>query len=341
MSGIFGGQYEAYTISHRTSRRCMRGIGPRSWLRLRALGCVTEGQYSLFSQKCSSAQRSVHATARSWSSSGDVLCTLSTGSLQAHLSGPSSRSHSGTYCSRSCAGGSEAAGAPPADQRRERVLPSQANYRGHLGQPGSFALGGLPVASRTDDGGTGLGPSPDGGALQHNGRHRPAADAGGGLTIRDLLQSFSITLREYTAGQHRTTCPHCQGGSTQEKSLAVGISADGQEIKCLCHRASCGWAMTRRLGDHTDTQLRAGADPVHQRAYSVLQLLARRFTTACGDRLGARQGARQAAGAASQTAAQAGAAVRRDDGFLCQPRHQHQGRGAQRHTAGKALVTQA
>ena len=163
-------------------------------------------------------------------------------------------------------GASDAAGAPPADQRRERVLPSQANYRGHLGQPGSFAPGGLPAVARTDDGAAGPGASSDGGAAQHNGRQRPPAHTSGGLTIRDLLQSFSITLREYTAGEHRTFCPHCQGGSTQERSLAVSISADGQEFKCLCHRATCGWALVRRLGDQTDTQLRAGAVPRHQRA---------------------------------------------------------------------------
>ena len=187
-----------------------------------------------------------------------------------------------------------------------------------------------------------LGASSDGGALQHNGRQRPPAHTGGGLTIRDLLQSFSITLREYTAGEHRTFCPHCQGGSTQERSLAVSISADGQEFKCLCHRATCGWALVRRLGDHTDTQLRAGAvPPAPARIPSELRLLARRFTPAHWNRLGARQGARQAAGATSQAAAQAGAAVRRDDGFLCQPRHQPQGRRAQRRAAGKALVTQA
>ena len=88
MSGTLGGRCEAYTVSHRTSGRCMRCIGPRSLLRLRALGCITEGQYSLLSQKCLSAQRSVHATARSGSSSGDVLCTSSTGSLQASLVRP-------------------------------------------------------------------------------------------------------------------------------------------------------------------------------------------------------------------------------------------------------------
>ena len=155
------------------------------------------------------------------------------------------------------------------------MLPSQANYRGHLGQPGSFAPGGLPAVSRTDDGGTGLGASPDGGALQHNGRQRPPAHTGGGLSIRDLLQSFSITLREYTAGEHRTICPHCQGGSTQEKSLAVSISADGQEFRCLCHRATCGWAVIRRLGDNTDTQLRAGASPAPARMLQTgLYLLA-------------------------------------------------------------------
>ena len=93
MSGVFAGQREAHTVSRKAFGRCMRYIGPRSWLRLRALGCITEAQYSLLSQKCSSAQRSVRATARSWSSSGDVLCTSSTGSLQAsfraaHRPGP-------------------------------------------------------------------------------------------------------------------------------------------------------------------------------------------------------------------------------------------------------------
>lgn len=291
MSGVFGGQGEAYTVSHKASGRCMPCIGPRSWLRLRALGCITDAQYSLLSRKCFSAQRSIHATARSWSSSGDVLCTSSTGSLLASFRVAVVQPRNPTV-SWPHTGASDAAGAPPADQRRERVLPSQANYRGHLGQPGSFAPGGLPAVARTDDGGTGLSASADGGAPQHNGRQRPPAHTGGGLTIRDLLQSFSVTLREYTAGEHRTICPHCQGGSTQEKSLAVSISADGQEFKCLCHRATCGWAMIRRLGDNTDTQLRAGAVPLHQRASSELPLLARRFTNARRNRLGARQGAR-------------------------------------------------
>ena len=85
MSGVFGGQGEAYTVCHKTSGRCMRCTGPRSWLRLRALGCITDAQYSLVSQRCSSVQRSTRATARCWSSSGDVLCTSSTGSLQAAI----------------------------------------------------------------------------------------------------------------------------------------------------------------------------------------------------------------------------------------------------------------
>ena len=47
---------------------------------------------------------------------------------------------------------------------------------------------------------------------------------------RDLLQERRILLERYTPGQHRAVCPRCGGGSTQERSLAVRIDADGGAV---------------------------------------------------------------------------------------------------------------
>lgn len=59
--------------------------------------------------------------------------------------------------------------------------------------------------------------------------------------IRDLLESKSITLADYSPGQKRAQCPKCAGGSTHEDSLALHISDDSQSAKWICHRATCGW----------------------------------------------------------------------------------------------------
>ena len=59
--------------------------------------------------------------------------------------------------------------------------------------------------------------------------------------IRDLLESKSITLPDYSPGQKRAQCPMCAGGSTHEESLALHISNDSQSAKWICHRATCGW----------------------------------------------------------------------------------------------------
>ena len=63
----------------------------------------------------------------------------------------------------------------------------------------------------------------------------------GNKPIRDLLQSKSITLPDYSPGQKRTQCPMCAGGTSHEESLALHISEDSQSAKWICHRATCGW----------------------------------------------------------------------------------------------------
>ncbi|KAK9834060.1 hypothetical protein WJX81_006707 [Elliptochloris bilobata] len=88
---------------------------------------------------------SVHTTARSTSVGGDAALSVSP------------------------------AGASGTDQRRDKVLPSQAGFKGHLGQPGSFAAGGLAGVPRMDDGAAAPGPGPE-----PSGRQRPAGDRGGG-----------------------------------------------------------------------------------------------------------------------------------------------------------------
>lgn len=175
------------------------------------------------------------------------------------------------------AGPSEAAGAAGADQRREKLPQGPARVKSHiahLAQQGSFAARDLPVGVRLNDVAASA-PShtqpaspvlPDGVqqqqqqqylAVQQGGRSR-AAPGGVGETIRELLQANNIFLREYTAGQHRATCPKCSGGSTFEKSLSVLINENGQHASCKCHRARCGWMWGSTLGETKNTQLKAG-----------------------------------------------------------------------------------
>lgn len=64
---------------------------------------------------------------------------------------------------------------------------------------------------------------------------RPAA------AVRDRLQERRIFLERYNAGQHRAVCPECNGGSSQERSLAVRIDANGVDAVWNCFRGTCGW----------------------------------------------------------------------------------------------------
>lgn len=43
-----------------------------------------------------------------------------------------------------------------------------------------------------------------------------------------------------TVGDHRITCPRCEGGREREKSLALTIDAEGGAV-WICFRGKCGW----------------------------------------------------------------------------------------------------
>ena len=69
------------------------------------------------------------------------------------------------------------------------------------------------------------------------------ASTGSRSTIRDLLNSHGIYLKNYAPDQYSgIPCPKCKGGSSSEDSLSVKIEDDSQSATWLCHRATCGWA---------------------------------------------------------------------------------------------------
>ncbi|KAL3682193.1 hypothetical protein R1sor_000215 [Riccia sorocarpa] len=80
---------------------------------------------------------------------------------------------------------------------------------------------------------------------------------------RDLLAKYSITLPSYAPGQYRIVCPECDGGSTREKSLAVGIDEKGLAL-WICHRGTCGWkgsTPTKVVGAKEEAVLNGTARP--------------------------------------------------------------------------------
>ncbi len=237
--------------------------------------------------------------------------------------------------------GTEASGADP--RREKQLLQSAANFKGHLGQPGSFASGGLPARHRAEDAAPQSAASPEA-AAQPPARVQ-ATPEGSNETMRELLQSHNILLRDYRAGQHRGTCPKCQGGSTSEKSLSVIISEDGRHTSARCFRATCNWSVKSGLGEHANTQLRAGAAPPAGCRQAGLCCTARLRCRArqCVPRarLGARQGARQACGAACKADGQTGAPVAGAAELLRTAGHQPGRRGAEPGAAGAPLVAQA
>ena len=69
------------------------------------------------------------------------------------------------------------------------------------------------------------------------------ASTGSKSSIRDLLNSNGIYLRNYMPDQYSgIPCPKCKGGSSSEDSLSVKIEEHSQSATWLCHRATCGWA---------------------------------------------------------------------------------------------------
>ncbi len=331
----------------------MRGAATPAWLHLRSLGCQTlpDAPPNRVSQ-CLQQARNAQASAQSRVASGATgpgtpavgalvpfcfclyhgVCVCAADSVCVE-SPTDARSGRGE--------GTEASGADP--RREKQLLQSAANFKGHLGQPGSFASGGLPARHRAEDAAPQSAASPEA-AAQPPARVQ-ATPEGSNETMRELLQSHNILLRDYRAGQHRGTCPKCQGGSTSEKSLSVIISEDGRHMSARCFRATCNWSVKSGLGEHANTQLRAGAAPPAGCRQAGLCCTARLRCRArqCVPRarLGARQGARQACGAACKADGQTGAPVAGAAELLRTAGHQPGRRGAEPGAAGAPLVAQA
>ncbi|KAJ0082567.1 hypothetical protein Patl1_11545 [Pistacia atlantica] len=69
--------------------------------------------------------------------------------------------------------------------------------------------------------------------------------------LKIKLKELGIYLGKCVPGQYtHMTCPACNGGDSEEKSLSVYISPDGVMALWMCFRTKCGWkGSTRAFGE--------------------------------------------------------------------------------------------
>lgn len=143
-----------------------------------------------------------------------------TSNFPAHLSPPlTTENNSGNFTGRQ------------ADRPTPHTGDGDAN--GRSAASGGVAIQAPAISSRQA--------SESGSERQAVGEERPAT--GSKTTIRDMLVSRGIILRQYAPGQHNSlTCPKCKGGGSAEKSFSLLISDDSETASWNCHRGTCGWA---------------------------------------------------------------------------------------------------
>ena len=204
--------------AHR-SPRCAYSISRRSLRRHSQAGKTVFSGWKVESRSSTAVNLIAGCTAADQTTRQSSAANKTTSNFPAHLSPPiSSDNNSGNFNGRQ------------ADRPTPHTGDGDAN--GRITASGAAATQAPAMWPRQ--------PSENGSERQAMGETQPTT--GSKTTIRDMLVSRGIILKQYAPGQHNSlTCPVCKGGGSAEKSFSLLISDDSETASWTCHRGTCGW----------------------------------------------------------------------------------------------------